>query len=78
MALGRSWAPLGRFGAALGAPGLVLGEPRGGPGRKWFAPGTLRGVPRNRVPTQGGSRGALDSANERFGAVVVFPEALES
>ena len=62
MALGRSWAPLGRFGAALEAPGLVLGEPRGGPGRKWFAPGTLRGGPKEQGSAPGGVQGGPSKA----------------
>ena len=66
MALGRSWAPLGRFGAALGAPGLVLGEPRGGPGRKWFAPGTLRGGPKEQGSDPRGSRGGPRKPKRAF------------
>ena len=66
MALGRSWAPLGRFGAALGAPELVLGEPRGVPGGNGSPPGRSRGVLRNRVPTQGGSRGGPRKPKRAF------------
>ena len=66
MALGRSWAPLGRFGAALGAPGLVLGEPRGVPGGNGSPPGPSGGVPRKRVPTQGGSRGGPRKPKRAF------------
>ena len=66
MALGRSWAPLERFGAALGAPGLVLGEPRGVPGGNGSPPGRSGGVLRNRVPTQGGSRGGPRKPKRAF------------
>ena len=66
MALGRSWALLGRLGAALGAPGLVLGEPRGGPGRKWFAPGTLRGGPKEQGSDPRGSRGGPRKPKRAF------------
>ena len=66
MALGRSWAPLGRFGAALGAPGLVLGEPRGGPGRKWFAPGTLRGGPKEQGSDPRGVQGGPRKRKRAF------------
>ena len=36
---------------------MVLGEPRGGPGRKWFAPGMLRGGPKEQGSDPGGVQG---------------------
>ena len=77
MALGRSLGRPGSIIDSLGSDRVGLGGPWGAREEKirfLAAPG----VPRDRVPTQGGSRGGIESPNERFGAVVVFPDALES
>ena len=76
--LGAPGPPWGDLGRPWGRQGWSWGSPGGVPGGNGSPPGRSGGVLRNRVPTQGGSRGALESPNERFGAVVVFPEALES
>ena len=76
--LGAPGPPWGDFGRPWGRQGRSWGGPGGGPGGNGPPPGRSRGVPRDRVPTLGGSRGALESPNQRFGAVVVLPWALES
>ena len=76
--LGAPGPPWGDLGRPWGRQGWSWGSPGGVPGGNGSPPGRSGGVPRNRVPTQGGPGGALESPNERFGAVVVFREALES
>ena len=76
--LGAPGPPWGDFGRPWGRQGRSLGGPGGVPGGNGPPPGRSRGVPRDRVPTPGGARGGLKSLNERFGAVVVLPWALES
>ena len=76
--LGAPGPALGGFGEPWERQGWSWGSPGGVPGGNGSPPGRPGGVPRNRVPTQGGPGGALESPNERFGAVVVFREALES
>ena len=66
MALGGSWAPLGRLGEALGAPRLVLGKPRGGPGRKWSAHGTLQGDPEEQGSDPRGVQGGPRKRKRAF------------
>jgi len=63
-ALGGSWALLGGFGAVLGAP-------------KW-ALGGSGGVLEERVRPPEGSREPREAEKRDFGAVVAFPETLQT
>ena len=65
--------PLCGFDAVLGCSLAFLGgswDPSGAPK---VALGASRGVPRERVPPPGGSRGAPETENQRFEAMVILP-----